>query len=168
MDVPNCGTEDYAAAKRQLEVAAKLGPISEGAHAVAMAQVHAIQALTTVMVAGAINDLTDPARAVWADMLGLELDDNAAGPDGALILQSDDFATQVRYVIRRKLPNGVAEAVIGSDAFGALVYRLREYCNESPTNTLITAFRALDGDLQFCGDADDPAAFLAAKVRDLL
>lgn len=169
MDVPNCGTEDYAAAKGLLSVAFTTGPGPEGVHAVAMAQVHAIQALTTLLAAGAINDMTDPARSVWAEMLGLELDDNTGVPDSTLtFLQSDDFTTQVRYVVRRKLPKGVAETIIGSDAFGALVYRLREYCDESPTNTLISAFRALNGDLQLCGEADDPAAFLAAKVRDLL
>lgn len=61
----------------------------------------------------------------------------------------------------------VADEMTGSEAYGALVYRLRQQCEKtgaSPAEVLAT----LEDDvLGFVERADNPAAFLAAKVRDL-
>ena len=61
-----------------------------------------------------------------------------------------------------------AHEIINSEAFGALVYRIREH-RDATGDTPADVFDALDeDDLKFAADrADNPAAFLAAKIRDL-
>jgi hypothetical protein len=57
--------------------------------------------------------------------------------------------------------------ILNSEAFGALVYRVRQHCRVTG-DQVADVFRALDErHLDFVPDADDPAAYLAAKIRDL-
>ncbi|GAA3435619.1 hypothetical protein [Kutzneria kofuensis] len=60
-----------------------------------------------------------------------------------------------------------AAQVHGSDAFGALVYRIQE-CAAATGLSPVEVLQALDADDRaFALRAQDPAAFLAAKVREL-
>lgn len=77
------------------------------------------------------------------------------------------WAAGVRSAVREVFPRSVAGQVEEADAFGALVHRVRERAqllDKAPCDVL----RELDdNDLWFTGEADEPAAFLAAKIRDL-
>lgn len=69
--------------------------------------------------------------------------------------------------LRALFPADVAEEVERGEAFGALAYRVRERADEygqAPADTL-AAIPA--DDREYAGRADHPAAFLAARVRDL-
>uniref|UniRef100_UPI0037C7A700 hypothetical protein n=1 Tax=Amycolatopsis benzoatilytica TaxID=346045 RepID=UPI0037C7A700 len=69
--------------------------------------------------------------------------------------------------LRTLFPADVAEEIEQGEAFGALAYRVRERATEygqAPADVL-GAIEA--GDREYAGRAENPAAFLAAKVRDL-
>lgn len=80
----------------------------------------------------------------------------------------NDYATSVVVPALNDLfePDTVTE-IVRSEAFGALVYRIREYCaaHDDVPRALLGALD--ERHLDFVPDADDPAAFLAAKIRDL-
>lgn len=57
--------------------------------------------------------------------------------------------------------------IVESDAFGALIYRVKQHTRTTGCQ-VVDVFRSLDEDqIDFARDADDPAAYLTAKVRDL-
>ncbi|WP_445185128.1 hypothetical protein ACTXG6_43490 [Pseudonocardia sp. Cha107L01] len=61
----------------------------------------------------------------------------------------------------------VARRITEDDAFGALVYRLSSYCEQTDCRP-VQALEQLDADdCDFAGRADNPAAFLARKVSEL-
>lgn len=73
----------------------------------------------------------------------------------------------VTDALRALFPDDVAAAIEEADAFGALVHRVRERAREYD-HTPAEVLGAVDEeDRAFAGRADEPAAFLAAKVRDL-
>lgn len=75
--------------------------------------------------------------------------------------------TAVTDAIREIFTAQAAGQMQGSDAFGALVYRVRERAAATGLSP-VEVLRELDADdRSFALRADDPAAFLAAKVRDL-
>lgn len=77
------------------------------------------------------------------------------------------WLADVRAAVREVFPCGVAEKIERTDAFGALVYRVRE-CAELYDRAPRDVLRRLeDRDLWFASEAEEPATFLAAKVRDL-
>lgn len=69
--------------------------------------------------------------------------------------------------LRALFPDEVAEEIEQAEAFGALAYRVRERVTEhgqAPADVLA----AIDADdREYAGRANEPAAFLAARVRDL-
>lgn len=75
---------------------------------------------------------------------------------------------QVSDLIRDVFPEDRAEEILGDEAFGALVWRVREHCKIHGTDPEY-AFELLDeDDMEFAVEgADNPAAYLAAKIRDL-
>lgn len=81
---------------------------------------------------------------------------------------SDAYGEQlVRPVLVEMFEEHTVTEILNSDAFGALVYRVRQHCHVTG-DQVADVFRALDDHhLDFAPDADDPAAFLAAKIRDL-
>lgn len=76
-------------------------------------------------------------------------------------------ATGVKAAVREVFPVDVAQQIEASDAFAALVYRVEQQAaatGQTPAQVL----HSLDSDdRSFAGRANEPAAFLAAKVRDL-
>lgn len=83
---------------------------------------------------------------------------------------TDAYGEQLVIPVLRELFRDdpeVVDEISTSEAFGALIYRVRQHCRTTG-DQVIDVFRALDDDaLDFTCNADDPAAFLAAKVRDL-
>jgi hypothetical protein len=74
----------------------------------------------------------------------------------------------VQTVVRDLFTAATAADIISSDAFGALVYRLSEHCSAFGTTPRAIFNQAINPmDLTYCSNADNAAAFLAAKVRDL-
>lgn len=75
---------------------------------------------------------------------------------------------QVMDEVRDRFEEERAEEIIDSEAFGALVYRVREYCEISGQDPSY-AFEALtEDDVEFAAEeADNPAAFLAKKISEL-
>jgi hypothetical protein len=71
---------------------------------------------------------------------------------------------KVTSIIRDKFPER-AQEILDSEAFGALVYRVKEHDVPEPSRL----FDALtEDDVEFADqDAENPAAFLAARIRDL-
>jgi hypothetical protein len=56
---------------------------------------------------------------------------------------------QVTGLIRDRFDTDRAEEILGDEAFGALVYRVREYCDSTGSNP-VAAFDALpDDDVEF-------------------
>ncbi|MGH3755780.1 MAG: hypothetical protein ACRDRP_24470 [Pseudonocardiaceae bacterium] len=87
------------------------------------------------------------------------------GPDlGAMLPASWETRTAAAV---RILFDVDTELITGADAFGALVHYVTQYCTTHDT-TPIAALTAVDpADREFARRAVDPAAFMAAKVRDL-
>lgn len=80
----------------------------------------------------------------------------------------NDYATSIVVPALNELfEPDVVDLITQSEAFGALVYRIREYCaaNDDTPRALLGSLD--ERHLDFAPDADDPAAFLAAKIRDL-
>jgi len=75
---------------------------------------------------------------------------------------------QVSDLIHDLFTEDRAAQIVDNEAFGALVYRVKEYCSINGTGPKY-AFDQLDEDsLEFAAeDADNPAAYLAARIRDL-
>lgn len=79
---------------------------------------------------------------------------------------SDNKGTEA--AVRQMFDADAAEAIIEADAFGALDYRVRQYCDEHA----VTATEALasiePGTRRWAAEvAENPAAFLAKKLREL-
>jgi hypothetical protein len=73
----------------------------------------------------------------------------------------------VRDAVRAAFDGDTSELIVDDDAFGALAYRVKEHCKHTG-DTPDEVFTQIDEDaLEFVPEADNPAAFLAAKVRDL-
>ena len=69
--------------------------------------------------------------------------------------------------IRDRFDVDRAEEIIGDDAFGALLFRVKEYCRVNECNPSDAFDSVSDDDIEFAAeDADNPAAFLAARIRD--
>jgi hypothetical protein len=78
----------------------------------------------------------------------------------------ETWEQQVTSAIREVFHPHVATEILTDDAFGALAYRLRQQCQAAEL-TPAQVLRGLpDHDRSFCGYADQPAAFLAARLRD--
>lgn len=63
--------------------------------------------------------------------------------------------------------DGDAAEMTTSEAYGALVYRLRQHCEATGDQPAQVLDELGENALRFARHADDPAAFLAARVRDL-
>ena len=76
--------------------------------------------------------------------------------------------SEVAHALLATFPTNVYQAIAGSHAYGALVYRITE-CAADRRITVREVLDALaDDDLGYAATrAQDPAAFLASKVRDL-
>ncbi|WP_431879003.1 hypothetical protein [Amycolatopsis sacchari] len=74
---------------------------------------------------------------------------------------------QVAEAVAELFPAEVAEAIGDDEAFGALVYRVRERMRAYGRTAAAVLGEVDAGDREFAGRASEPAAFLAAKVRDL-
>ncbi|MFC9250634.1 hypothetical protein [Amycolatopsis thailandensis] len=73
----------------------------------------------------------------------------------------------VKDALRGQFPAELAKEVERADAFGAVVYRVREFAREHDLAPFEVLAAISPEDKEFTGRADDPAAFLASKVRDL-
>lgn len=78
-----------------------------------------------------------------------------------------DAREQVAEAVAELFPAEMAEAIEDAEAFGALVYRVRERMRASGRTAAAVLDEVDAGDREFAGRASEPAAFLAAKVRDL-
>ncbi len=108
----------------------------------------------------ATNVLTCPA--CLDDMAG-DTEDPAAAGDAEAALP---WEQRVAQAIRATFPAETAKEIVADDAIGALTYWLRQRCADTG-QTPRQALQAIDpDDRAFAGRADQPAAFLAAKVRD--
>jgi hypothetical protein len=68
--------------------------------------------------------------------------------------------------IRAALPAETAQAIEADEAYGALVYRLRQHATHHDTTPAAVLAQLNDNDLHFANQATNPAAFLAAKIRN--
>jgi hypothetical protein len=86
----------------------------------------------------------------------------------AFFTDREAVQTAVEAALRRLYGPLNAESIINADAFGALVNRIAQHGLAHP-GTPLAILQAIDaGDRDFAiHGADEPAAFLAAKVRDL-
>lgn len=75
---------------------------------------------------------------------------------------------QVMDEIRDRFDEDRAREIIDSAAFGALVWRVREWCQNNCGDPSSTFEKLSEDDVEFAADgAGNPAAFLAARIRDL-
>jgi hypothetical protein len=74
----------------------------------------------------------------------------------------------IRVAVRATFPDTVAQQIEDSNAFGALVHWIRESCSARGIQPAQVLALLTDDDLWFAADrAEDPAAFLASRVRDV-
>ena len=73
----------------------------------------------------------------------------------------------LRAALGQMLLTDTATAVTNSEAFGALLYHVREHTDLFGCTPLETLQKLSDDALWFAGQADEPAAYLAARIRDL-
>jgi len=86
-----------------------------------------------------------------------------------VVEEDTEFAWRcgVRAAVRELFPADVAKQIEQAEAFGALVYQVRERARayDHTPDEVLGAIEIKDRALTSC--VDDPAEFLAAKVRDL-
>lgn len=81
---------------------------------------------------------------------------------------ADDYQSEIPEAIRDTFPAAVADRIIQSGAYGPLAYHIRNAASECRVGPAQVLARLEDSDLWFAAsEADDPAAFLASRVRDL-
>ena len=62
-------------------------------------------------------------------------------------------------------PAPVTAAILASDAFGALAYKVNRRCQETSETPEQVLNSVSDNDVAFLASADDPAAFLASRIE---
>jgi hypothetical protein len=114
--------------------------------------------------------LDPPDAAGWLDHSAVKEDarnealETGASPTGVpLSWETLTHAALHRYY---KRPD-VAADVTQSDAFGALAHHMSLYCGAHGVTPYAVLQLLNPSDLAYAPNADNPAAFLAAKVRDL-
>lgn len=118
----------------------------------------------------ALDDLLQDTGIAATELEEPEPDDTASGADPEEVVDNHSATTEVIGItaaVRDVFPADVAQQIEASDAFGALAYRVLQRVaatGQTPTRVL----RDLDpSDRAFASRANEPAAFLAAKIRDL-
>ena len=100
--------------------------------------------------------------------LSTEHDQATTGPDSPM--HDDERVedpTDVLAAVRAVFPPELADATEDSEAFGALIYQVRQRA-AATGRTPVQVLRELNpDDLAFAAYANEIAAFLAAKIRDL-
>ncbi|MBN9748618.1 hypothetical protein DMP23_47415 [Amycolatopsis sp. A1MSW2902] len=74
---------------------------------------------------------------------------------------------EIAGAVGKLFPADAARAVVKAEAFGALVYRVGQRMDLYGISAADVLGEVDEGDREFAGQADVPAAFLARKVADL-
>ncbi|MBW4722404.1 hypothetical protein [Saccharothrix obliqua] len=92
--------------------------------------------------------------------------DTAGNPAPHAAAGEPTWEQRTRDALRRVLTGITPETVTGSAAYGALVHRVREACDRDDVDPAEVLTRLGTGRLAIAARVDDPAAYLAAKIRD--
>ena len=151
----------------------------------AIARSYAELAHVAVWALATLDDMPENAREEWAALLKVELDEDAevaageaqTGTDIVAQLATETAAAAGQLDIDRQtdsalvalFPRAVVEQIHASEAVNALRYRVREHCENTGTAPAHVLGYLLDARTRTIAGSsvEDPAAYLAAKVRDL-
>jgi len=117
-------------------------------------------------LAGWERDLADHLAAIIRQARETGAGADHAAVDRDATAGARPWELRVGDVVRVVFSAEVAQAIVGDETIGALIYWLGQQCQGtdfSPTRVL----RGLSNrDREFCARAEAPAAFLASRIRD--
>jgi len=164
------GTIEALAPREQWDPVVK--PLRDLAEMAAEAQV------SEVPVAWTCLGRQDDGDAVGVDPAAFVTAAAAAGdPNAQLIMKlvrdtvdansASSWEERTAVALHDVLGDEVGQEIVESEAYGALVYRMKQRAQDRAI-AVVDVLHELDEDaLQFAGRADNPAAFLASRIRDL-
>lgn len=120
-----------------------------------------------VVIAATLNELPPALAEQWRRELTPPVPSSAPAPidDSSVRPGSEPF--DVAVAVRRTFPDQASDIIV-SEAFRSLIYWLRDYHSiTGQTPTYVFEHLLDENQRSFVGRAADPAAYLAATVRDL-